>query len=374
MRTLLLIGCSAALLAACDTTATQPTPPPVDDDGSLLGTLGNAGGAADSYLENGSMEGEEGWWFHAPSGYEAAYASGEAVSGSRSARVRADARSGPDVFAFAGQSVEVSDAGSKRYLLTVQVKLDGVEGQGVAIALRGDDTTTPSGSAEAFATTEGRIAIAGSADWTEYSVELDHLPPDVRSVTAYLLLLPETTGTVYFDDAEVHTSAFAPVMALQNGGFEDGTAVPDHWWSGGPGYSNFEFDWPDVDAASGKRSVSIQRSVDSPEEFGFWAQTIRADDFLEGPATLNVRIRGALAGNGIAIAIRGDDTVRPAGFAESFVTTQGDLPIAGDVDWSEYTIRMPAVPRGMRSLTVYLIYLPGTSGSVSFDEVTLDGS
>ena len=69
--------------------------------------------------------------------------------------------------------------------------------------IRGDDTYQPSGSAEAFATTQGEIPITGVQDWTEYSVTLGSVPSQAKSLTVYLVFLPQTTGTVAFDAASL---------------------------------------------------------------------------------------------------------------------------------------------------------------------------
>lgn len=50
----------------------------------------------------------------------------------------------------------------------------------------------------------GSLGIEGTTDWTTYSLELDEpVGVDMTSITVYLLLLPDTSGTVYFDDASL---------------------------------------------------------------------------------------------------------------------------------------------------------------------------
>ena len=84
--------------------------------------------------------------------------------------------------------------------------LDGVRGEGVAIAIRTDDTVTPKGYAEAFVTTQGTAQISGSMGWREYSVTLNQVPLTAESITVYLIYLPGTTGTVYLDDISLSPS------------------------------------------------------------------------------------------------------------------------------------------------------------------------
>ena len=170
----------------------------------------------------------------------------------------------------------------------------------------------------------------------------------------------------------MHTSDWAPVRALKNGGFEVGEpALPLGWWRGGLGYDHFSFGWLGVESWEGARAVNISRHDASDEDFGFWAQTIFAEGFRGGPATLRVQIKSDLVGQGVSVVIRGDDSLRPLGNAEAFATTQGRIPITGSQDWTEYSVTMSEVPFAMESLTVYLVFLPGTTGTVSFDGVTL---
>jgi hypothetical protein len=84
-----------------------------------------------------------------------------------------------------------------------------------------------------------------------------------------------------------------------------------------------------------------------------------------------VKIKSKLEGTGASIAIRGDDTFPPSGSAEQFVTTQAITPISGTFAWTEYTIKLDDVETATRSLTVYLMILPNTTGEAYFDDVSL---
>jgi hypothetical protein len=244
-----------------------------------------------------------------------------------------------------------------------------VKGAGVAIALRGDDPQAGTAWAEAFATTQGRMSISGSRDWLQYSVSLQDLDAAIGTITAFVILLPGTTGTAYVDDVTVTSSVAAPQLALSNGGFEAGLQAPDNWWTGGtePG---FTFRWLSTGAQEGRRAVSITREHETTG-FAFWAQTLRASAFVNGPVTLRAWLRTELVGQGVSIAVRGDDTQRPAGSAESFATSQYVKDITGSNGWTEWTVTLSNLPAGMQSLTIYLILLPNTTGTVDFDAVTL---
>jgi len=51
-----------------------------------------------------------------------------------------------------------------------------------------------------IATTQNRIDIKGTKNWSSYSVELDDLSEGADEILVFILLGSGTTGTVYFDD------------------------------------------------------------------------------------------------------------------------------------------------------------------------------
>lgn len=104
-------------------------------------------------------------------------------------------------FAYWGQTVSDNIPNNSRLKLKVKVKLDHVEGSGVGIAIRADDTEKLEGSAEKFVTTQGKRIITGNHDWKDYEVVSDILPDDIKSVTVYFLMFDSTKGKVYFDNA-----------------------------------------------------------------------------------------------------------------------------------------------------------------------------
>lgn len=162
------------------------------------------------------------------------------------------------------------------------------------------------------------------------------------------------------------------IPILQNGGFEDGGVLPYHWSRGGPGFGGSILSYDADGAWEGDRCVSISRATSSSEGFAYWAQTMRIDDF-RGAVELRARVWTELRGQGVSIAIRADDKPRPTGsdFAEAFATTQGPVPISGSAGWTEHSVRLDHLPNGMKSVTVYLVFLPGTTGSASFDGIEL---
>ena len=89
-------------------------------------------------------------------------------------------------------------AGSK---LTLTAKVKGVNlvGNGVSIALRGDATTGGSAS-RFFKTTQDITPLRGTFDFREVTLSLDSYEGNADRIIVFLLLLPNTIGTVYFDD------------------------------------------------------------------------------------------------------------------------------------------------------------------------------
>lgn len=87
--------------------------------------------------------------------------------------------------------------------------------------------------------------------------------------------------------------------------------------------------------------------------------------------SLSVRIKGQLEGEGVSIVIRGDDSPLADGSREQFATTQGNSPIGGAFNWTKFSIGLGTVEPNIQSITVFLVYLPNTTGNVYFDDVSL---
>ncbi|MCH7992266.1 MAG: hypothetical protein IIC35_07600 [Gemmatimonadetes bacterium] len=361
----------AVATVACGTTPTDPLVSEVASVSTEIGPQSGSPANINGGLTNQSAEADSAWFFNTPTGYVSRYSGEQAHSGDRSIELGAATHGGPGIFGYTGQRIEVGDLTGVKLVLTAYIKLENVVGQGVSLALRGDDPNQSWGSAEVFSTTQRKIDISGSGDWAEFSVELQGIDSSIGIITAYVVFLPETTGTVFVDDVRITASEEAPVLSLQNGSFEDGDLRPEYWWRGGLGTAGFVFEWSSTDGWAGDRSVSISRSSESEADFVYWAQTLRGDDFLGGPVTLTARVRGNLSGQGASIVIRGDDTAQPSENANAFVTTQGTVSITGSFDWTEYAVTLDFLPTDMKSITVYLLFLPGTTGTVDFDGVEL---
>ncbi len=134
--------------------------------------------------------------------YTAEWTTEEASSGTRSLKISAT-QSDPTNFAFWSQYYVGTIPVGKDVVLAIKVKCKNVTGEGISIAIRGDKANSINGYAAQFSTTEDRISITGDFDWTTYEVRLDGIQSDIKSLTIYFLLLDNTVGTVYFDDASL---------------------------------------------------------------------------------------------------------------------------------------------------------------------------
>lgn len=161
-----------------------------------------------------------------------------------------------------------------------------------------------------------------------------------------------------------------PGQLLSNTDVETGSDRPNSWWYS-TGQDRYDLSWTEEESLSDSRSLTISTQLADTAEFAFWAQTINNDLPYGRDVTLRVNIKGNLSGEGVSIVIRGDDTSQPSGRAEQFMTSQGSIPISGNFEWEEFSVRLAEIDASMKSLTVYLVYLENTSGEVFFDDVTL---
>jgi hypothetical protein len=87
----------------------------------------------------------------------------------------------------------------------VFIKTVALSGQGASVVLRADDTEQPGADAEIYTTTQGRRNITGTAEWKQYTLVLpEPIHDEIKSITLYLIMLPETKGDVYFDDISLY--------------------------------------------------------------------------------------------------------------------------------------------------------------------------
>jgi hypothetical protein len=154
-----------------------------------------------------------------------------------------------------------------------------------------------------------------------------------------------------------------------NSGLELGVSVPDGWYKS---ENADELSWTDEEACGGDLSIKIASSAKRDKVFA-WACTITQEVPYDKLLTLKAFVKtDQVTGQGICLTLRADDTLTASGKAEMYATTQGKKIIMGSHDWTEYAVSF-AVPLAyeMKSITIYLIFLPETSGTVYFDDITL---
>jgi hypothetical protein len=155
-----------------------------------------------SLLINGSAEkgvsSPDGWWNKKNPNF---YLWDKKIYHSAGRSLKIFSTSYKNDFSFWAQTVNKNIPVGKTVVLKVFIKTENIEGKGVAIAIRGDDTDKPYLDAEFFSTTQGNLIISGTEDWKEYTLKSDKpIPENIKCITIYLIHLSGTKGDVYFDD------------------------------------------------------------------------------------------------------------------------------------------------------------------------------
>jgi hypothetical protein len=168
-----------------------------------------------------------------------------------------------------------------------------------------------------------------------------------------------------------------PTQVLLNTDIESGGTAPDYWFNN-PGTSGvYVAKWTDEEASSKNHSLKISAATMQTPDFAYWVQTYSQTTLgtklpVGKDLTLTVKIKGKdLTGQGLSIAIRADNALSPTNTGSSFVTTQGGIQINGTFDWKSYTVKMSSLRNDALYVYVFLVYLPGTTGTAYFDDVTL---
>jgi len=159
-------------------------------------------------LPNGNVEQKlQNWFFNYdtrnptnPNGYAFGYTSEAATSPQYSLKINCNAVKNDTTFCYYGQERIATDNIPIGAKLTLKAKIKTVLlGNGVSLVIRGDKN----GQKVVYTTTEGKTAITGTKDFTEYSVVLDSYPGNIDNLLIFLVYLPKTTGYAYFDDVSL---------------------------------------------------------------------------------------------------------------------------------------------------------------------------
>jgi hypothetical protein len=159
------------------------------------------------------------------------------------------------------------------------------------------------------------------------------------------------------------------IQLLINSSVEAGGSSPNKWWANVGSYTSA---WSADQSFSGAKSLMLSSDNDAGV-FGYWGQTVYADIPYGRGLRLSCMIKledvDPLS-DGVSIAIRGDDA---DGNGVFFYSTQGDVPIHGNEDWTKYSIDMKSnIPESTDRILVFLILLDDTYGTVYFDDITLE--
>lgn len=163
------------------------------------------------------------------------------------------------------------------------------------------------------------------------------------------------------------------VTLVMNGNFEQKL---QNWAIGdNPSDQNnnsvYDMGYTDEAASSPKYSIKIScNEIKNDSAFSYFVQSnISTRNIAVGAKlTLKAKIKTVnLEGNGVSIAIRGDNK----GSLVFFTTSEGKTPILGTKDFTEYSMVLNSYPVGIDNLMIFLVYLPETTGTAFFDDVTL---
>ena len=157
---------------------------------------------------------------------------------------------------------------------------------------------------------------------------------------------------------------------LVNNSMEIGDSSPNSWLD--LEQTVYSTEWTSEEANSGNKSLKITATQTDPTNIAFWAQSFSGSIPVGKDVVLSIRIKGKnLTGQGISIAIRGDAETPRSGLAEQFGTTEGEIDITGSFDWTTYNVRLNGIDSNIKELTVFLIFLPNSTGTVYFDDASL---
>jgi hypothetical protein len=165
-----------------------------------------------------------------------------------------------------------------------------------------------------------------------------------------------------------------PVLTqlLLNSNMELGGTQPQNWYDYGSGpVSDFVVNWTSQDFYSASKSLMIARTVSDPTNFWDWGQVYEGSMSPGKDLLLSIQVKGVnLSGQGVSLVIRGDGADGKV-VANQYVTTQGHIDIKGTFGWTKHAVRLNSLSSNVKKIYVFLVYLPGTTGEVYFDDATL---
>jgi hypothetical protein len=162
-----------------------------------------------------------------------------------------------------------------------------------------------------------------------------------------------------------------PTQVLVNGSMDAASSsnptAPANWAQSGPSTS-----WATEDYVSGDHSLKIFSPVANSPDFSYWSQTYSGKIPGSQDLVFSVKIKGKdLHGPGISLLINDDLHTSPSITPDQVASTQEVTFINGTFDWTTYSVKLVNVDPAAKSITVYILCFPGTTGTAYFDDATL---
>ena len=189
----ILVGTILMLSPGCGSDGNgvePPKDPPVVQ--LLLNTSIEEGSGSPDYWNSGEEGPQPG------NDYAFEWSASESNSGSRSLMISLDTSVDASAFAHWSQSIDSDIPHGEELTLKASVKTN-LTGQGAGFMVRVDDSSGP----VAWATTQGQVSISGVRDWHVEGTTLNTVPEGATDIWVFLMIFPNTTGSIYFDDVKL---------------------------------------------------------------------------------------------------------------------------------------------------------------------------
>jgi hypothetical protein len=149
--------------------------------------------------------------------------------------------------------------------------------------------------------------------------------------------------------------------------FSNGKTFPSSWFYN-PLQSRHQPSWSAKQSGSNDYHFAISSEVSDADNISFFGQTVVSPIPKGKKLMLRARIKAEnLTGQGASIAIRCDG---PNGSVAG-ASTEDKTVLNGTFDWKEVSLVLDKVLDETNAIWVFLVYLPYTTGKVSFDDITL---
>lgn len=156
--------------------------------------------------------------------------------------------------------------------------------------------------------------------------------------------------------------------------YQDWTSSPYRAATTNP--NNYSVVYSTEAASSPSHSIKVSLTASSNDStFHIFQQVINtiARSIPTGAKlTLKVKIKTVnLQGNGVSLVVGGNQGADGKYAPTFYSSTEGKTLIVGTNDFKEYSLTVDALPANTTSLYVALFYLPKTTGTVYYDDVSL---